>query len=383
MTGGATPQEISMSCLRLVLPILLSTVVAVTACGGNDDSAGATPDGGVEPTGCAGYEETGPYRVGVTTLDLDGVPVEVWYPAEPGAGTTKAAYDMREWLPPDEASKIPDADAPLFEMNAYRDVAVAEGRFPLVLFSHGMGGYRMQSSVLMTHLASWGMVVAAPDHPERGLEILVANGVPSGDNGPEALRDTRALMQAENGGGRFAGHIDTDRVAVTGHSAGGGAVIEVATDEGIDAWITFASGGFGSGGGPAIPSFMMAGTNDQIASVSQIEGAFDRQAADKRFLAIEAMGHLGFSDICAIGADRGGLLQIAIDHGVEVPEILQVLGRDGCTEDDLPVEIGWPIVNHYTTAQLLTVFGHAAAAGGLADETTGCFDDHIATYKHD
>ncbi|HUH00879.1 MAG TPA: hypothetical protein VML75_02725, partial [Kofleriaceae bacterium] len=134
-----------MTRLRLVLPIVL----VAASCGG--DGADAVPDSGAEPTGCAGYEETGPYRVGVTTLDLDGVPVEVWYPAEPGAGTTRAAYDMREWLPPEEAAKIPDSAAPLFEMDAYRDVAVAvrarDGRFPLVLFSHGMGGYRMQSSV--------------------------------------------------------------------------------------------------------------------------------------------------------------------------------------------------------------------------------------------
>jgi predicted dienelactone hydrolase len=369
---------------RLVVPIL---VLVLSACAGND--GGLEPDGDPagDPTGCAGYEERGGFEVGVTTLDLDGVPVEVWYPAAPGStdGLTQDEYDMREWLPPAEAAKIPDSETPLFSYDAYRDVDVADGSFPLVLFSHGMGGYRMQSSVLMAHLASWGFVVAAPEHPERGLSILVETGAPTGDDGPQAMRDTRDLMVAESAvaGGRFEGRIDGSKIAVTGHSAGGAAVLEVATDDGIATWMTFASGGFGSSGGPEIPSFMMAGTNDGIASVDQIESAFDRQAADKRFLAIDGMGHLGFSDICAIGRDRGGVLQIAVDNGVEVPEILMVLGNDGCTEDDMAPETGWPIVAHYTTAHLKQVFGFNDEGVGLGDDAGACFGDRIAAYKHD
>ena len=37
-------------------------------------------------------------------------------------------------------------------------------RCPLLVFSHGNSGYRQQSTFLTTHLASWGFVVAAPDH---------------------------------------------------------------------------------------------------------------------------------------------------------------------------------------------------------------------------
>ena len=42
---------------------------------------------------------------------------------------------------------------------SYRDVAVADGRFPLVLFSHGNGGIRFQSFFFAAHLASHGYVV--------------------------------------------------------------------------------------------------------------------------------------------------------------------------------------------------------------------------------
>lgn len=351
-----------------------------------DDQENLPPN---DLVGCAGYEAAGPYAAGVTSLALEnGDPVEVWYPAPASAaeGLHRETYDMREWLPPDAAAKIPEEDSPLFEMNAYRDIAPSDqGPFPVVLFSHGMGGYRMQSSFLMTHLASWGFVVAAPEHPERGLAVLVADGVPSGDNGPAAMRETRALLESENqrSGARLEGMVDASRLAVTGHSAGGAAVIDVAAEPGVDAWMTFASGGFGTSGGPEIPSFMMAGTNDEIAVVDQIERAYERQTSQKRYLAIAGMGHLGFTDICAIGRDRGGVLQIALDHGVEVPDILLMLGNDGCEEQDLPAEDGWPVVNHFTTAELKYALGVNSTEAGLEDQVASCFDDLVANYLHD
>ena len=82
---------------------------------------------------------------------LDGEPMEVWYPAKPGAadGLANATYDMREWLPAEASALISDDESPLFDMDAVRDLPVAQtGPFAVVLFSHGMGGYRMQSSVM-------------------------------------------------------------------------------------------------------------------------------------------------------------------------------------------------------------------------------------------
>jgi len=368
-----------MKCLGIV------AVLAVLA-GCADNQERLPPN---DLVGCAGYEEPGPFAAGVTTLLLEnGDPLEIWYPApkEAADGVERDTYDMREWLPPDAAAKIPDEESPLFEMNAYRDLPVhGGGEFPVVLFSHGMGGYRMQSSFLMSHLATWGFIVAAPEHPERGLAILVADGAPSGDNGPAAVREALVIVERQNSrdGSRFQDRVDTSRVAITGHSAGGAAVIDVAADPGIDAWMTFASGGFGTSGGPEIPSFMMAGTADEIAVVDQIEGAYDRQTAQKRYLAIAGMGHLGFTDICAIGRDRGGVLQIAIDHGVEVPDILLMLGNDGCEEGDLRAEDGWPVVNHFATAELKYALRVNSTDAGLDDEVTGCFGDLVANYLHD
>ena len=51
------------------------------------------------------------------------------------------------------------------------------GRFPVIIFSHGLGGSRRAFSDLNTLLASYGYVVLAPDHPDAGIFYdLVSHG---------------------------------------------------------------------------------------------------------------------------------------------------------------------------------------------------------------
>ena len=69
--------------------------------------------------------------------------------------------------------------------------------------------------------------------------------------------------------------------------------------------------------------------------------------------------------------------------GVEVPDILLMLGNDGCEEGDLPAEDGWPVVNHFATAELKYALGVNSTDAGLDDEVTGCFGDLVANYLHD
>src|SRR5690348_5730962 len=103
----------------------------------------------------------GRHPVGVKTLDLQRgsrpVPVELWYPAtDDHAGrdvdpATRDTYDLLPGFPP-------------AWQEAVRDARPHAGRHPLVMFSHGYGGHRRQSTFLCTHLASHGYVVAAVDH---------------------------------------------------------------------------------------------------------------------------------------------------------------------------------------------------------------------------
>src|SRR5687767_10503454 len=78
--------------------------------------------------GAAPYATRGTYAAGVTTIDIGGVPAEVWYPADRSAteGRARDRYDMRAWLPEEARAKIPDAEAPLHEVDAYRDVPASK-----------------------------------------------------------------------------------------------------------------------------------------------------------------------------------------------------------------------------------------------------------------
>ena len=86
-----------------------------------------------------------PTPVGRITLERDGRTIDVWYPAR---GEAAGSYEP-----------LPEVDAPAPGLAEPLD-----GRYPLVVFSHGSGGVRFQSYFLAEWLASHGYLVAAPDH---------------------------------------------------------------------------------------------------------------------------------------------------------------------------------------------------------------------------
>lgn len=243
---------------RTLTPLLLVALLA--ACGGDDTatttdaptsteaatttSGAATtteaptttgaPSTTVDPAAAAtAYEEPGPYPVGVTTVQLAKGPlVEVWYPAVDGSDGTET-YDMRDYVP-DGIRALLTADIPAgATYAATRDAALADGRFPVVLFSHGFSGVRVQSTFLTSHLASWGMIVVSPEHPSRDL-TNVLGGTATGDRADsvdDLLSSLDLILGANDGAASpFAGHVDGERVVAVGHSAGGGTIVGAAAD---------------------------------------------------------------------------------------------------------------------------------------------------------
>lgn len=338
----------------------------LAACGGEE----AAPDLGCD--GQAAYANPGPHPVGVTTLELDGVPVEVWYPAT-REGEARDVYDLRDWLSEVVQQSIPDEDAPRFETNAYRDVPALEGAHPLVVFSHGLGGYRAQSTFFTTHLASWGFVVAAPDHPERGIALLFTPSPPVFDEAPATLVRTAARMRAEHEDptSPLFGRVDLSRAAVVGHSAGGVAASIAAADPAFSAWIGHA----GAGAGPAdAPALVIAGATDDTVPASSLRADFmDLEGEGHRYFEILGAGHLAFSDICLIAQEEGGLLPLARKYDVPVPELFEALATDGCEPGDLRPAQAWPVINHYSTAHLFAALGLPEAEPGFTEGARACF----------
>jgi predicted dienelactone hydrolase len=269
-----------------------------------------------------------------------------------------------------------------YEYEGARDVDVADGTFPVVLFSHGFSGFRVQSSFLTSHLASHGMIVVAPDHPSRSLESTLA-GTASGDRADavDDLLQSLDLIVAQGGAavGRFEGHVDPERVAALGHSAGGGTVLGAALDPRVDGYVSMASGAPAEGVEfPTTPSFFLAGAIDGIASPSErTRPAFEAAPSPTRYWEIEATGHNGFTDFCTFGGGTG-IIGVAEASGLgaflDAQPQFRALGEDGCIPPAAPIEQALPIVRHGVTSWLRFLFGEDGAPVGLGPEVDGAYE---------
>ncbi len=266
----------------------------------------------------------GPYPVGVRTLalmdpsrlDANGtgprpVTTEVYYPTTPAA------------IAGVERDEISVLGVPIVRTPSYRDVALASGRFPLVLFSHGNGGIRFQSFFFAAHLASHGYVVVSPDHYGNTFVDLLA-GITDPNvaaNRPLDLRfliDRFTAFDAEPGN-LFAGEIDTARIGASGHSFGGYTVLALAggagqpgtfTDPRIRAILPQAPA---APFGPAffatitIPTLILGGSIDETTPFeSQQHAPYETLPPGARVVALGELadaGHFTFSDYCEVQRD--------------------------------------------------------------------------------
>jgi dienelactone hydrolase len=147
----------------------------------------------------------------------------------------------------------------VFQHLRYIDVAASDGapildtteRFPVLVFSHGMVGMRLQNASMLQELASWGYVVLALDHTDAAAVTtfpdgetrlydptrfgLPADEAPSADAVetnmfPVWVADQRfafdTLEAWEDNDPLLAGKLDLDHLGAFGHSFGGATSLE-------------------------------------------------------------------------------------------------------------------------------------------------------------
>ncbi len=386
---------------RVLAPALALCLFGSLAACSSSDSVGSpttetTTTAKPEDVGtAAAYKGEGPNQVGTTSFALnDGRRVVAWYPAADSAkDQPKENFDIASLLSPALQSQVPADKRPQYEINAHPGADQATGGpYPVVLFSHGFAGFPEQSADLVTHLASWGFVVVAPDHVERSLSGLL--GVAS--KGVPKLADTAVLTQAldaavadaERPASPLHELLDLDHVAVTGHSAGAGAAYQAAsTDPRIKAFIAYSVGLGGRADGeatplppvPEVPGMVMAGSDDGIISVAASQKVFTGMKTPKYLVEIEGAGHLVFSDICLIGRDQGGLVALIKEVGLQLPPNFLRLASDGCEKGDLdPVE-AFPAIDHLSVAFLRSTFGIDEKPVGLDPEVIKAFTTATVT----
>jgi len=332
--------------------------------------------------------ELGSYRVGVTTLMLadrtrtnvagDGprpVVTEVYYP------TVDAAV---VGVPREVVSVL---GVPITEIPAYRDVARADGRFPLVVFSHGNLGIRIQSLFFYAHLASHGYVVATPDHHGNTfVDLLIGIVDPiSFDNRPRDMSFVidQMLHLDEVPGGLLGGAIDAERIGASGHSFGGYTAFALATqaivgpppDPRVKAILPQAPAAIGftdeAFGALAVPALIVGGSLDETTPfAADQQRPFDLLppgAAVVGLARIEGGGHFTFSNFCDVNR-----------------ELLGFLG--GFDEACLPRHLPWRDAHDITNFLALNFFdgtlrGDPAALARLAEAAQGTIDNLHLTLK--
>jgi dienelactone hydrolase len=270
----------------------------------------------------------GPHPVGVRSATLNDatrqrpLALEVWYPAADahrGGDLDAATCDRYELLP----------GLPLVTQDAVRDAAPRTERFPLVVFSHGYGGHRRQSTFLCTHLASHGYVVASTDHTGNTIRdvleqtLAVRAGTPLPDF-VQALLEFAAHRPADASwlidrvldgtAGDVAPQVDRERIAITGHSFGGWTTLATTgRDTRIRAALPLAPAG-GSlpelAGNPLadaldlgwtreVPTLFVVADRDSILPLPSMHDLYGRTRGPKRMVVLRNTDHMHFCDRAA------------------------------------------------------------------------------------
>ncbi len=388
--------------MKRLLPVLFATALIAAACGSDSETSGpttvgteATPETTEPPSPettdaaatttepldttpattqapepdvtAAELAARGPYAVGVVTRELpEGGLVEVWYPADESAAGGTVVYNVREFLPPAVGELLTGDIDDTFTIEATRDgTAADDGPFPIVLFSHGSTAFRLQSSHIAEHLASWGIVTASTDHPSRDLDNRLGGTSEGQPPAVDQMRSMRTLLTTLDDDPILGGVLDNERVALGGHSAGGGTISEVALDEGILGYVSYASGLRDNV--PEVPSLFMAGELDAIIEPARTAEAFELAPPPSWLWVFADAGHLAFSDLCAIGSGDSNLIDLGEQAGLGafLDDGLRTLATDGCDEPNRPVQEVWPGIDQAATGFYRWVFGIDAEPVGL------------------
>lgn len=267
-----------MRLLRALVPLLVAGFVAAGCSGARGNANPAVAQQGigsvtaspspVAPAPLAGKAPTKSYPVGVRMLKLSNgpdrpLPTTLYYPVTRPGGSTTAA-----------------------------------GRFPVVLFSHGLTGHPTNYHALLTRWAAAGLVVVAPAYPHT------SRGVPTFDildvvNQPVDASYALTTVLALDGtaGDALRGHLDTAHIGAAGHSAGGITTVGLFTarrDARLSAGIVLAGSALGVGdvySGPPASLLFVHGRQDSLVSYASGKAAYDRAPWAKALFTLPTEGH--------------------------------------------------------------------------------------------
>jgi len=179
------------------------------------------------------------------------------------------------------------------------------GPWPLVVFSHGVGGTGPAYVNSLRVLASAGYVVVAPDYP------LAKGGAPGGStiaDVPAQLKDVSFLidetLDADKGAGYLHDLVDDDHIGLAGHSLGaitslGAGYTACCAERRVDAVAEWAGLFFPIGQKPTLapaaahrPLLMIHGDKDGTVPYAVTPGVYDTVGTPKLLITLPGEGHI-------------------------------------------------------------------------------------------
>ncbi len=206
------------------LAALTAGALLTTACGSAQPSTtSATAE---TSTASLTYAAQGSHAVGYQVFTTTGaqqqpLTLRAWYPARrpddkrPATITYTTPNKFDEQITP--GKEVTSVGQALPDAQPER----TGGQYPLVVFSHGYALSPIVYSTLVEHFASLGYIVLAPEHNESFDGSLTGFWKELIDRPVDIHRTIDYAEQLTKSGAPLAGLIDTDNVAVVGHSYGG------------------------------------------------------------------------------------------------------------------------------------------------------------------
>lgn len=382
-SGSASPDNTgsvgsgSSSTTASTEPPTTSTTSTTTAAPGSADGTTSTT--------------TGPASGGTATRSA-----AVFYPADagyPGQYPRVDQYTTAEAFPEQVRANLPSEIVQTVKVELLKEPpANREGPFPVVIHSHDAGSYYLFESRHFEHLASWGFVVAAPDHKERSLaSLLVPTGEappPYADQDVTDMRNTLQALRTQNlaPSSKLHGALNFDQLAAEGHGAGGRAAALFAKEPTVKAFIGLAPSPsldapdlpltgtpdeelatvkqkLTDQTPPQVPSMLIASDQDNAVPLPIVRAEYEwlgtkapaaDQAQPKTLAVLKNAGHQAYTDLCAPIRARGGLSQYA-DRFPPLADFF-TNGENGCLPENLDPDRGYALINQLTVAQLRWVF---------------------------
>jgi predicted dienelactone hydrolase len=143
--------------------------------------------------------------------------VQAWYPAERSTSPTEPYLDDALRAALAALMHVPKFLLPQNPSFSVPNAPAVPGRYPVIIFNHGLGSFQKQSTSLLEELASHGYVVLSIGHPFESLIVQYADGTTVQHRAElPAWRETSAgLAQLEKNAGEVAPLLARARAATT------------------------------------------------------------------------------------------------------------------------------------------------------------------------